>query len=278
MMKRIAFLGLFLALSTPLGAQTRVDSAGHAYVLPSATKGGFISKDAYVEAVRRCDRKVIRVDCAELVEAATRFIPGGHQYESLETLASYMSSLVVRECKIGPVLMSRIRFGKAEPWARPLRAGEQCLYDTNLGKDVFSLSCGNIITGVANPVPAVAEAPKQVVPQRLNLAPDTTKVVVSESPSPQPVVAPVVPAPVTPTKVQAGPTKENAQVGASAENPVRVIGVMSIVDMPSTHWSRNWGKYLVTTAVLVTAGHFICENNNCYKRPKDVTNIYLSPR
>lgn len=242
----IVFLGLFLALSVPIQAQTKIDSAGHAYIYASATRNGSISKNAYVQAVRNCDRKVLQINCEELVVAATSFIPGGYRYESLNALADYMDSLVEQDCRVSPVVMSRVRLGKAERWSRATRKGERCLYDNNLGLDILSLSCGNIIAD-AN------------VPQRI---------VMTQVESPEPA-----PAPAT------APTAIAAQVGVTAPPPAKVEVVVKIVpeqhDQPmkeTSHWSRNKGKY-ITGTILGVAGALICNNNCRWVIKNDINNV-----
>ncbi|MFZ2048777.1 MAG: hypothetical protein WAV25_00535 [Minisyncoccia bacterium] len=192
----------------------------------------------------------MQINCEELIIASTTFIPGGHKYESLNALADYMDTLIEQECRVSPVVMSRVRLGKAERWPRSTRKGERCLYDNNLGLDVFSLSCGNII--------ADANVPERIV--------------VTQVESPEPTPAPSVP---TAAAAQVG-VNLPAKVEVVVSGEVKLTGNTSkqeALKLERSHWSRNWGWYVGGLVTGVTA-YLVADNNpQWFRRGKDVVKI-----
>lgn len=107
-----------------------------------------VTKEQYADVVRRCDRKVLNIDCVKAVEAAREKY--NLEVRNPTELAEYIEILDEAPCPVGftSSFARVLKGGKVDlvGYQREFKPGERCLRDTNRGFWFASLLCGNYVT------------------------------------------------------------------------------------------------------------------------------------
>ncbi|HXF43976.1 MAG TPA: hypothetical protein VNK70_00680 [Candidatus Paceibacterota bacterium] len=121
------------------------------------------SVEEAARAIERGDTSKLWATPSQILEAVRRAVPASG-VENIRGLASYIRTLDVRVCPAGEYVLSRVLMpSRVLDWnfRRRFRAGEQCLFDRNLGRYVMSSDCGNVILDGFVPQARHAEAAAQ---------------------------------------------------------------------------------------------------------------------
>lgn len=241
-----------------------VDSSGHAFTYRP------VSQEEYAKAIETCDRKVLRVSCTELLkDAQTVFTWRKDKLNTLQDLASYVRAMPVTNCQSrDSVTLSRVRLGKVDhKWSRPFRKGEQCLYDNNEGKFLFSLSCGNTVVKADDVSSAMAAKGAKIWASNDSLRRAHERI---DSLAADGAFRGAGPVTVFNTP---NPLKVEVEVKGSVD----VTGVVPISTAKENH-SRRW-----VVGMAIVAGAFVaveCIRSNCLGRTREVgtsTNTKYGP-
>lgn len=136
-MKKLIFFLLIFNISSLLFGQ------GQAFTRHPVTK------EEYATAIEKNDKSILRIDCEKLVQAVQSAWPELKIRDRYD-LADYIRSLVATTGPIGPAKFFRVfKNGTVDfNWTRNVREGEILLFDNNRAEYMFSLSCGNMTSGI----------------------------------------------------------------------------------------------------------------------------------
>ena len=186
MKMKFAVLGLFLALSAPIQAQT-----GHAYVKFPQTKESLAQA---IEKGRDGDGKVLNISVMDFVRVMNEGF--NLRLENREDLANHIRSLQPVSLPQGILIhLARLLGSKndSKGWYRYAHPDEIGLMNRETGVVELSLDCANPIYGLVNQVNVVTA-----------VHPDTVKapVVVAPTPPPQVYVIRMAESPREPKPIQ----------------------------------------------------------------------------